>query len=462
VKRMLGYNAAAMAAMTMAAVIALEALAHAQSRRYPPEPVDVDRAAEQHSELWEEALHPNRDRYRARVERAKDFLRRRDVQAWMEAQDLLEGAVVLAPDEPLAHWMLAMLHEHREDWQGCAASYGEVLAIEPKYQPPPGETVPQGRKLPWALDAGLATCQAHTGAFEQAIASYQRVLGRGITEEADIHLGLGEAYMALGRLAEAIDALHIALKLQPDSRRASYALAVAYDRDEREAQARETMFTALRHDPGLDWLAGLAGQFVPATDEFYYLGLGRAARHETAWAIVYFRQYLHVTGSGPWTRRARHHLADLGREPMLHAGSIAISGTETMDRQVALAAIAPAWGELLACVKPVPGLLLELTVTSMGKPAGRSSRRDTRRAPALHASTPDTPGVKARILHSFATEPEQAALAQQCAESAAHGIAIPHPQGDAGRYVSVSVPLIAPSGEEAERGSGSQPGVQAN
>jgi tetratricopeptide (TPR) repeat protein len=457
-----------MTATVLAAVIALEAPAHAQSRRYPPEPVDVDRAAEQHSELWERAMHPSRDRYRARVERAKEFLRRRDHQAWMEARELLEGAVELAPDEPLGHWMLATLHERREEWQSCAASYGRVFAIEPKYQPPSGVDVPEGRKPDWALDAGLASCQAHTGGFEQAIASYKRVLGRGITEEAGVYLGLGEAYMALGRLAEAIDALHIALKLQPDSRRASYVLAVAYDRDEREAESRSAVFSALRHDPNLDWLTGLVGQFVPAEDEFYYLGLGRAARHETAWAIAYFRHYLHVTGTGPWTRRARHHLADLGREPMLHAGNIAISGTDTMDEQVALAAIAEVWNELLACMKPTPGLLLELTITSVGRTASKSSRRDTstRRVPTLGVSRPETPGVKARILHSFATEPEQAALAQQCAESAAQGIAIPHPQGGAGRYVSVSVLLIDAPGH-AERGSGgegagSDRGVQAN
>jgi hypothetical protein len=47
-------------ALVAVAIVSAAAPAWAQSRRYPPEPVDRDQEQAQHSALWEAATNPQR------------------------------------------------------------------------------------------------------------------------------------------------------------------------------------------------------------------------------------------------------------------------------------------------------------------------------------------------------------------------------------------------------------------
>lgn len=413
--------------------------AHAQSTRYAETPADFDQKDEDKSSLWEGVLRPHRRTYEAYVNSAADLMKRRDDRSDDEAEDILQRAIQLAPAEPLAYWLLGTLQERREKWRACAATYGQLFALMPRL------TDAEARMLEpeWALDMNLAICLAHIGEFERAISHHKRILGRGITDQPMVHARLGEAYMALGHLAEAIDALEAAYKLQDGKLRIAYALAVAYDRDEQEARARQMLDAAIRTDPRLDQLKAPSAEFTPASDELYYLGLAHAAQNKTEWAIAYFRHYLHITGPGPWYRRVRDHLADLEREPMPSYQGLEVRGTSTMDRHALHAAIAAAMEDLRECVKPVPGILFEVHITVTGRPAQRTGSRVPEVATFTRPAS--APGIKAEILHSFATEPDPAATAQQCVETAAEKIALPQPAGGASQYMSVTFLLIGPT-----------------
>lgn len=423
--------------------VALVGTGHAQSRRYTPEPVDFDREREQKSALWERVLHPGRKRYQHRIAYATEvLLNQRSDRAEAEAEEVLRSAVDIAPDRPLALWWLALLQERRAEWQACADTYGRVFALEPDYEPPAKAShvrLVESRDPRWALDMGLARCLAQTGEYERAIVHYKRILGRGITGEPRVHLHLGEAYMALGRLREAIHALATANKLQPGNWRINYALAAAYDRDEQEARARSALQSALRHDITLTRLRSGSITFTPAADRLYHLGLAQVARGKTEWAIAYFRHYLHVAGEGPWQGRARQHLADLARAPVPGPGAIEVSGREPGDTGAIAAAIGRSAGALRGCVAPVPGALFEVRLTALGR--GATRQRRTRRPPGDAAAAA---GVHADVVLSFATDDEDITAARQCLESVAETIAIPRPRDGSSRYTTVKFVLIAP------------------
>ncbi len=414
------------------------------------EAVDFDHEMEQRSVLWEEVLEPNRNAYKLNVGHALEYAGRRDEQSFDEAESLLKRAIEINPDNPDAYWILGRLQEKREKWSECAHTYARLFAIAPTYKPdkPLGRF---SRSREWTFDFGLATCRAQLGQYEAAIAHYKRILGRGVDVKAVVYERLGEAYMALGRLTEAIDVLGIAHKLRPAQWRTTYALAVACDRDEQETRARDIMKAAVGQDHDLVRLSNPTPGLTPAADRLYYLGLAHKTRHNTEWAIAYFRQYLHTTGRGPWHKRASEHLDDLAAEPPLTPGQLSVQGSRQVDKDDLFAAVSAVTAELAACVDSVPGLLFEVRITALGRPSRAGKRaRARRRVPVsrmaiLGVRKPPPPGVRARIMHSFATEPDRATVAQQCVEAVAQKIRLPHPPGDPGQsYITVSFPVIKP------------------
>src|SRR5690606_9194714 len=103
-----GLLASALAWMWLAAHAGTAA---AQSRRYPPAPVDVDQGERARSELWERVIHPESERYQRHVAAARFLLDDAGERDEARALGHLDSAVALAPDRPEAHWLRAVASE---------------------------------------------------------------------------------------------------------------------------------------------------------------------------------------------------------------------------------------------------------------------------------------------------------------------------------------------------------------
>ncbi|WP_428265276.1 tetratricopeptide repeat protein [Haliangium sp.] len=413
-------------ALAVAALVGVAAApALAQSKRYPPPPVDADDVERSPSRLWEEVLHPRRGHYERLVVAARDLLARDRAGAVEEAQKLVEEARQLMPDGVEAHWLAALVYERTHTWQACAEAYDRVYALDPDYRPGerPG-SLPAGRQAAWALDYGLATCMAQTGAYERAIAHWTRIAGRGFSAEARVHLPLGETYMALGRLAEAIAVLRAADERASKQPRVDYALAVAYDRNEMPGEARRHLLAAWAKNPSLGALEDPGAIFIPAADGYYYRALAHAERGMSPTALVFFRHYLARAGDGPWAPRAREHIAALA--PAASSSALVVaSGSLAVDRDTLGEAVGRIDAELQACVRPFPSVLFRLRVNLLAAPRVRR-----------------TVGVKAEVVHAFDADDAAVAAAQGCLEGVAEGLPLPVPARAQGS-LTVDLPVIA-------------------
>jgi tetratricopeptide (TPR) repeat protein len=403
----------------------------AQSKRYPPPPVDVDDVETASSSFWERVLHPGGRTYELRLAAARTLLEQPDAQAAAQALPHLDQAVAMAPDHPEGHWLRGMAAERLRRWDLCAESYGRVFAIVSdrgrSYTP---ALAPRGRDPAWALSAGLGLCLAQRGDYEGALIHFKRVAGRGVSGTAEVHAYLAETYMALGRLAEAVDVLAQVTRQQPSTARIEYALAAAHDRREMPDQAREHLRAALRLGP-LALLEAPDQVFIPAEESLYYLGLAFMEHGEPERALLYFRHYLHVHGAGPWRRRAMQHAERLARAPR-PPGSISIANPGGVDPAAVRAAVDQAETGLQACVRPLPGVLFSVRLTRVhgSDAAGRGQ------GSAL--------GVETQVVQALPGVAEEAvAEAQRCLEAAAQGIALPRSRSSAGDYMMVTFPVIA-------------------
>lgn len=407
-----------------------------QSQRYPPEARDADEDAEQHSDLWQRVLQPHGDRYRELVDHARMLINRGRTANVGEARAMLESAIELAPDMPDAYWLMGLLHEQGQDWRACAEAYGKAFAVAPEFRP---LLVPDERKPAWALDYGLALCHAQSGAYEPAIAHHTRILSRGFTKAAAVYRQLGQVYMALGRLEEAIAVLDLALRHRPTEVYARYALAVAHDRNGQPDLARRYLDETRALDLGRSHLNRPGQHIVPAADVYYHMGLVHAHDGAVAWALVYFRHYLHVAGAGPWARRARHHAAALSGQAVWPGGLAVDSGGEVTTEAIS-AVIAREAAALQACVAPVPEALFDLRIAVTGK-AGPGRAREPAPGGDARVQAGSARAVNALVLYSFAPDVRPVAEAQRCLERVGMRMDLPRPRK--APYMSVHFPMTA-------------------
>jgi tetratricopeptide (TPR) repeat protein len=420
-------GALAFAGAALALCVAGSDAALAQSERYPPPPVDVDDLQAASSSFWERVLHPGGRSYELRIAAARTQLEQPDAQAAAQALAHLEQAVAMAPDHPEGHWLRGMAAERVRRWDLCAASYGRVFAVDPEYRP---ALAPRGRDPAWALAASLGLCLAQGGDYEGALIHFKRIAGRGMTGAAEIHAYLAETYMALGRLAEAVDALALVSRQQPSTARIEHALAAAYDRREMPDRSREHLRAALRLGP-LALLDAPDQVFIPAEGSLYYLGLAYIEHGEPERALLYFRHYLQAHGAGPWRRRAMQHVERLARVPRAPE-SVTIANPGGVDPAAVRAALDQAETGLQACVRPLPGVLFSVRLTRLHGGDGPGSGQGS----AL--------GVETQVVQALPGVAEEAVVeAQRCLETAAQAIALPRSRSRPGDYMMVTFPVIA-------------------
>jgi tetratricopeptide (TPR) repeat protein len=169
----------------------------------------------------------------------------------------------------------------------------------------------------------LGVERSKLGQYREALASYDRQLALG-PAAGTVYANAAELLMALGRLGEAEARYRDAIRADEQSgdRRARdhalalshYGLAVALDRDEQPAAAREMMGRALALDPNQSTL-NLAHQpgsdvfLIPDGEASYYSGLAAEADGRADDAQSSFREFLARQPRSPWANRARAHLA---------------------------------------------------------------------------------------------------------------------------------------------------------
>ena len=411
--------AAALAAGCVAALAAAEAGAGGPDEELR----DFDQDEEEHSAFWERALEPERERYEDLLERAAALLVEKDEASREQAGAILRDAVRLAPDKPTAHFLLGRFEAERGDFAGCVRSMARALELEPEHRP-----VAIGHPAEWTAEYELAVCRARGGDYEGGVAGLRRILERGHTGFLTrvVHQRLAECYMALGRLEEAKEALEQARRHAPSDLEVAFTQAVAHDRDEESAQAREVLQRALDRDPSANTLRSSQRLWLPAEDEHYYLGLVARQKGEPPRALYHFRRSRAAAPRSPWTARAAHHLEE-AQAQAIAGRDASLKGSASLDLARAGAAIGKVDGELQACLRGTPDLLLQVTVTRVVAPDKVDATSATAR-----------PGVRVLVLEQVGVPSEELRAAIGCVEAAAGRIALPRPTGAPGTYATVS------------------------
>jgi len=414
--------------------------ASAQSKRYPPEPVDADKAAEEHSDFWERALEPDRGRYDVLLARARRLVDGRTTQDLIGAVEILDAAIHLLPDAPDAHYLRGWAHELAQDWPACADDYAAVAARDPDFEPAPNPRVRGG------LADGLGVCLARAGRFEDAEEVLEQATAAGATS-AGVWLHLGEVDMALGRLDDAIAALDGALKLarSNDHPAIHWLRAMAFDRARQPSDAADAADTAIRADPSLSRVLNPALPSAPVEDAFYLAGLAFEAHNELRpaspeRALLYFREYLARSGKTPWKKRAEEHLAALQKfdpaEALTRPG--ARQGTSTLDAPTIAKALRKDLPALGKCLKAAPRVVTEVRVVLHGPPlpAPRAGQ------PVLITSRPPAAGVTVKLVAQIGDEASANDLADatRCLQLAAAKLKVP--RLEKGAWLQLLLPVI--------------------
>jgi len=222
----------------------------------------------------------------------------------------------------------------------------------------------------------LGAVYAKLGRFREAAALYAALTAGGAAP-AEVYANFGEMLMGDGRLADAAaryrDAIAVASNEITGERRprsqdlalAYYGLAVALDRDQQPAAAREAMARALVHDPGAALLKqAMVGDgevvFEPTGEAFYYLGLAAELEGRGTDAEAAFREFIARLPKSRWASRAAAHADGAtaarakARGARSGAGRVIAIGTLETSGGIAAPLIDAAWrdhaGLLDACL----------------------------------------------------------------------------------------------------------------
>lgn len=403
------------------------------------EPQDFDADAEQYSKLWSGDLFPADAEYQELVGKAREMWTQRGENSFRQAIELLDKAVAMAPEQPLAHGWLAGIYARTGEWKRCAAALDKAAARDPSFVPPLTSQEPA-----YALDFERGMCHAMAGNYELAIARFKHIVSDG-HDSPIARQRLGEAYMALGRLDDAIAAFETLLKTRPYDPGLHFALAVAYDRDEQAAPAKAHVELGLKHDPRLTTLSQFQRSYFPPEDEHYYLGLGHAGDSQVMWAVFHFREYLQAAKEGPWAHRARQHL-----ELMLeHTTGVDLvrRGTADVDLERSRAAVTASDAAFQKCAKALPRVLFRVRVTTLASPGRPARRKKAAAAEDEDSSAVRGPRAGAKAMMDLTSEPEPDTETVkpviECIEQAASQLKLPRPTGASGTYASLEFHVIA-------------------
>jgi tetratricopeptide (TPR) repeat protein len=342
----------------------LPAVALAQSKRYPAEPVDKDKEKAEHSALWENATNPSTKPYARLLTEAKAAMAERTDPQREMAIEKLTHAITLQPDDPEAYALRGDAHMEMREWAKCADDLQSAMTKATNDDVDVRTQTDQRRKL------GL--CLARAGRLAQA----ERVLAEAAasgTSNGEMMMRLGEVRIAMGKLDEAITALTAATDANDT---ASFALTrwllmAAYDRARRPADAIAIGRAARQYDRELGSLRNPSLPLIGTGEREYLLGLaweysrGEADPPEPERAMLNFRRFLKLAPESPWRKRAEEHLRDL-KSTVLPEAVARKQGGAAFDLDAACAIVRKQMPALRACLAKAPNVVFTVIVTKVG------------------------------------------------------------------------------------------------
>ena len=342
----------------IAGLAALGAPAQAQSTRYPPEPVDKDAEQAARSALWTAAITPERHPYEELVHRAEEALKQHLPDQTLAAIKLLDDAVRLLPREPAAYRLRGDAQLERRDWARCTADYTAAQAYTPRNDQAVRQSVEPRRKL--------GICQARAGQLSAAEKTLAEAAASGIAT-GEVWLRLGEVRVAMGKLDEAIAALHAAIEHTEHSMQAftRFTLAAAYDRARRPADALFETGEGSSLDSALTVLLNPTLPPVAPGDLEYMLAVVYSSTARPEYALSYFRRFVKIAPDSPWRKRADDHIREL-RTSDLPETVAAGASTTPLALDAARVAIRRLMPQMRGCLGNLPTVVVEVEVSKAG------------------------------------------------------------------------------------------------
>jgi len=417
----------ALAALGALATLGLAAPAAAQSRRYPPAPIDKDAEKAATSDLWNAAITPERHPYQELVHAALAALAQRTTDQTLEAIKKLDAAVRLLPRDPEAYRLRGEAHLDHKDWADCAADFAAADARTRQATEPPKALAELRRKL------GL--CQARAGKLGDAEKTLAEIAASG-NSTGEIWMRLGEVRIAMGKLDEAIAALRSAIdNAEPGTQAMIHLLlAVAYDRARRPADALIEAAEAVKIDHPLATLSNPVVPPLGAGELDYMYGLAYSAEPaQPELSLAHFRRFEAAAPNSPWRKRAGDHVRDLKNAEL--PDTISHSGTAPLDLDAARSSARRAMPQMRACLIKLPTVVVEVEVSRAGPRTAPADRVRSRLSPP-----PD--GVTVRRSVGELSDKELDAV-DRCLQPLAARLALP-PVKERDTYYKAAFRVVGP------------------
>jgi len=402
-------------------VLAITAPALAQSKRYPPEPVDKDQEKTDHSDLWESATNPAQEPYRALLVQARQGVDTRSADQLLASLKFLDDAIALVPSRPDAYRMRGDANFYLGNWAQCAADL--KMATQ---KATANELL--DKKATAELQLRLGNCQARAGKLAEAERTLAEAAASG-TGNGESLMRLGEIRIALGKLDEAIAALQAALEI-PDVQRAQtgFLLASAFDRARRPAEAIAAARVAAGYDRQFTQLENPQLPFLGTGENHYLLGVAHASQESprAEYALIYFRTFVKLAPESPWRKRAEEHLKEL-KSTAFPESVQRKSGGAALDLEAAALAIRKQMPAMRACLAKLPYATVEVSVTKTG-PSGPAPKTPPPPPNRYRVRQPAPPpeGIAPRLdKNADATSRADVDGALRCVEPLAAKVAFP-------------------------------------
>jgi tetratricopeptide (TPR) repeat protein len=279
------------------------------------------RAREQYLQIYQQGRMPRR----LAEERAQERALKEAGPTVLEAAARYEKAAELLPDREEPHYRAAQLlsgffvssidHPDPDITQRAIAHWNAFEALAPR----------DVRLRTILFDRSIAyTKLGGDESYRRAVADYDRHIAlHDLAGAYGLNVAVwlsnsGEVLMALGQLDQAVARYQQAIEYS-SAALYKYGLAVALDRDGREAKARQIMEEAARYDAGDDGrpMGSLRSRdvfFIPEGDIHYYYALGYESLGDTETALAQYRAFVDRAQSDRYVGQARAHIRRLEKQ----------------------------------------------------------------------------------------------------------------------------------------------------
>jgi Tfp pilus assembly protein PilF len=149
--------------------------------------------------------------------------------SWLNTETLWRHALVVMPDNGVAHYNLGVLERERGHLDEAIWHYERALAAS-------GNAERSSHLSPAIVHNALGVALERKGRGQEAIAQYREAIALR-ADLADAHTNLAMALLATGATAEAIEHFRKAASLPPEDANSHFRLAVALERSGQRAEA---------------------------------------------------------------------------------------------------------------------------------------------------------------------------------------------------------------------------------